>query len=434
MANPDISVIIPIFNSERTLKKSINSVLQQTISKLEIICIDDGSTDTSLEQIKMMQKQYPHIRLLEQEHGGAGPARNLGIRSAKGKYIAFLDADDEFVEPEALEMMVQACSEFHAHICGSYRIVCENGKERDTGLFRDYKILNKGRFIEYRDFQYDYDYQSFIFDRDFLSRNDIWFPSYMRYQDPPFFVKAMTIAERFYVMPVVLYKYRFDSLKHELVTKYVDHILQGLLDTLEIAKRKRYNKLFGNIIGRVEWEYHDAILKNLSERSIALLVAINGLYRQFKGQELEILSEICSGMRTTGKLIYSHDLLRMIVLIKQSGKGFQGYFESHGIHTVVVYGLGAYGEILINELEICGIKILCGIDQSVTVYKKLSIIRPEDDVPECDALIVSLMEPEEVAHRYGTTGSIRVYTFTEIIREIAEAILETKNETINTNS
>lgn len=417
--NPDISIIIPVFNTEKTLKKSIESVLQQTNLKFEIICIDDGSTDTSVEQIKRMQEQYPYIRLLEQKHGGAGPARNFGIRLAKGKYIAFLDADDEFIQPKALNLMVQACLEHHANICGSYRIICENGKDRRTELFQDYTIPENGCFIEYNDFQYDYDYQSFIFDRDFLIQNDIYFPLYMRYQDPPFFVKAMSIAERCYVMPVVLYKYRFDSLKHDLVTKYVDHILQGLLDTLEIAKRKSYNKLFSNIIGRVEWEYHDAILQNLSEKSMDLLVTINGLYQEFGGQKLKILSEIYNGIGSVGRLIYSHDLLRKIVLIEQSENGFQTYFERHGIRTAVIYGLGAYGEILINELEICGIKILCGIDQSVTVYKNLPIIHPEDDVPECDALIVSLMEPEEVTQRYEMSGNIKVYAFTEIIREIA---------------
>ena len=108
MNTPDISIIIPVFNAEKTLNQCINSALQQTIPNFEIICIDDGSTDSSVEQIKSMQEQHPQILLLQQEHGGAGPARNLGIQSAKGKYIAFLDADDEFMEPDALNTMVHA--------------------------------------------------------------------------------------------------------------------------------------------------------------------------------------------------------------------------------------------------------------------------------------------------------------------------------------
>lgn len=422
MITPDISIIIPVFNAEKTLNQCINSVLQQTIPNFEIICIDDGSTDSSVEQIKSMQEQHPQIHLMQQEHGGAGPARNLGIQSAKGKYIAFLDADDEFMEPNALNTMVHACLKNQANICGSYRILCENGKECETGVLKDYKVPEKGCFIEYRDLQYDYDYQSYIYNREFLLQNNIWFPPYMRYQDPPFFVKAMAIAERFYVMPTVLYRYHFDSQKHTLVTKYVDHILRGILDTLQIAKNKEYSRLFENIIVRVEWEYHDAILQNLSEKSMPLLVAVNELYQQYQGKELVILSEIYRSIQSVGKLIYSHDLLRKIVLIKQKGNGFQSYFTRNGIQTAAVYGLGAYGELLINELEICGIKIVCGIDRNVTAYRDLSVISPDEDVPECDVLIVSLMEPEEIAHHYEKTGNVRVLTFTEIVGEIEKGM------------
>ena len=434
MFNPDISVIIPVYNADNTLKRSIESVLQQKKLNLEIICIDDGSTDTSIELIRTMQEQYPQIILLKQEHCGAGPARNLGIKSSKGRYISFLDADDEYIDPEALGIMVHACLEHHASICGSYRVISENGKERDTGLLRDYLIPEKGCFIEYSEFQYDYDYQSFVFDRNFLIQNEIWFPPYMRYQDPPFFVKAMAIAGKFYVAPVVLYKYKFDSSKYNIVTRYIDHILSGIYDTLEIAKMKKYNKMFENVIGRVEWEYHDAILQNLSEKSMPLLVAIDAMSKEFQGKGLGILSAIYKGMGSIGKLVYSHDLLRDIVLIKQK-EGFQTYFKRYGIYSVVIYGLGAYGEILINELEICGIKIICGIDKSVIVYGDIPVIRPEDEVPECDALIISVMEPEEIVEYYMMKENIKVYTFTAIIRELAKEIQEKgyQNETINTN-
>ena len=67
MITPDISIIIPVFNAEKTLNQCINSVLQQTIPNFEIICIDDGSTDSSVEQIKSMQEQHPQIHLMQPE-------------------------------------------------------------------------------------------------------------------------------------------------------------------------------------------------------------------------------------------------------------------------------------------------------------------------------------------------------------------------------
>ena len=420
MFEPNISIIMPVFNAEKTLKKSIDSVLRQTVPNFEIICIDDGSSDSSKTLIKSLQQSHPEILLLEQNHQGAGPARNAGIKAAKGKYIAFLDADDDLIDISALDKMVKACVEHHASICGSFRTVFENGEERDAELFKDYEISEHGCFIDYRDFQHDYDYQSFIFDREFLVCHDIWFPSYMRYQDPPFFLKAMAAARQFYVVPVLLYRYHFDSNRQDVLGRYVNHILRGLYDTLEISKKEGYLKLSGDIVKRIDEQFHDIILQNLSDESMSLLLSVNEISRQFRGSGIKILSEIYKGMHDMRKLAYSHDLMKKIVVIKQNGQGFRSYFEARGIYTVAVYGLGVYGKILIQELKLCGRKIVCGIDRAVIEYEDFPVIKPTEDIPECDALIISLMEPEDVFHFYETSGNIQVYTFSQIIQKIME--------------
>ena len=97
--NYQISIIIPIYNAAPFLPRSIDSVLNQTYKKIELILIDDGSTDNSLSLIKDYQKKNKNIKILSQKNHGAGVARNAGINSATGKYIMFLDADD-FLEPE----------------------------------------------------------------------------------------------------------------------------------------------------------------------------------------------------------------------------------------------------------------------------------------------------------------------------------------------
>lgn len=422
MSKPDVSVIIPVFNAEKTIRKAIESALRQTISEFEIICVDDGSNDSSVELIKGLQETCPGISLLAQGHQGAGPARNAGIKAAKGKYISFLDADDEFVDEKALDSMVKACEENQANICGSFQMVYENGEEKQGILFRDYKIPEGGCFIDYKDFQHDYDYQSFIYGREFLVRNDIWFPPYMRYQDPPFFINAMSASERFYVVPVTLYKYSFDPLKQEVVIKYAAHILQGIYDSLKTARAKGYRELFSKIVGRIDGQFHDAILQNLSDESMALLLSINDESWRFRGKRLGILSNIYEGMHGTQRLAYSHDLMWKIITIKQRRGGFQTYFEEQGIHTAAVYGLGVFGKILLKELEICGIEVVCGIDRSVTECGGLLILRPGDSVPACDALIVSLMEPEQVVRDYEKQGSIRIIAFPLMIQKIMEGL------------
>ena len=91
-----ISIIIPIYNAEKYIERCINSLKNQTYKNIEIICINDGSTDNSLNILKRIAITDNRITIIEQENKGVSVARNKGIESAKGKYIMFLDADDWF--------------------------------------------------------------------------------------------------------------------------------------------------------------------------------------------------------------------------------------------------------------------------------------------------------------------------------------------------
>ena len=96
MLNNDIkvSVIIPIYNAYDYLKPALDTIIDQTLREIEIICIDDGSTDRSLDIIKEYQKTDERIRIVTENNAGVSTARNKGIIRARGKYIIFLDADD----------------------------------------------------------------------------------------------------------------------------------------------------------------------------------------------------------------------------------------------------------------------------------------------------------------------------------------------------
>lgn len=89
-----VSVIIPVYNTEKYLKKCIESVINQTYRNLEIICIDDGSTDRSLNILKQFESKDNRIRIIQQENKGVSAARNIGIDNTNGKYLMFVDSDD----------------------------------------------------------------------------------------------------------------------------------------------------------------------------------------------------------------------------------------------------------------------------------------------------------------------------------------------------
>ena len=100
--NVKVSVIIPVYNTEKYLDECLNSVQNQTLEDIEIICVNDGSTDGSLKILEEHEKNDKRIKIVNQENGGVSLARNNGIKNAQGDYIMFLDSDDCFV-PYACE-------------------------------------------------------------------------------------------------------------------------------------------------------------------------------------------------------------------------------------------------------------------------------------------------------------------------------------------
>lgn len=124
---PKISVIIPVYNVEKYLPECLESILNQTFQGFEIICVDDGSTDRSLDILQEYKRKDDRFVILQQRHAGAGIARNHGLKLAEGKYIQFLDSDDYF-EPTLLEEMYN-----HAEKFGADLTVCFSRKVDDNG-------------------------------------------------------------------------------------------------------------------------------------------------------------------------------------------------------------------------------------------------------------------------------------------------------------
>ena len=111
-----VSVIVPVYNASSWLGECLDSLLQQSLSNIEIICVDDGSIDNSAEVLQRYARADARIRVITCEHGGAGAARNTALGVANGAYLAFLDADD-FLDRYALEKAVRACENHEADVC-----------------------------------------------------------------------------------------------------------------------------------------------------------------------------------------------------------------------------------------------------------------------------------------------------------------------------
>ena len=111
-----VSVIMPIYNAAEFLREGLDSLLKQTLHEIEIICVNDGSKDQSLEILREYEKKDSRIKIIDQKNQGAGAARNNGMHVAQGEYLAFLDSDD-FFEPNMLEEAYNAAHKKDAEIC-----------------------------------------------------------------------------------------------------------------------------------------------------------------------------------------------------------------------------------------------------------------------------------------------------------------------------
>lgn len=150
---PKISVIVPVYNVEKYLDECIQSIVAQTFKDIEIILVDDGSTDSSSLICDQWMQKDERIRVIHKINTGVSDTRNHGIDRAKGKYIMFLDADDYWYEPTALNLLVQTAEKNNLDIVrGEYKAVDEKGKDLFFHLITkrkqnvSYKVIGSGTF------------------------------------------------------------------------------------------------------------------------------------------------------------------------------------------------------------------------------------------------------------------------------------------------
>ena len=130
--NPKISIVIPIYNTAKYLPKCLDSILNQTYKNLEIILIDDGSTDNSGKIADDYAKKDPRIKVIHQKNAGQSTARNAGIKKATGEYISFIDADDE-IRPDFIEKLLHAYNKDTAiTVCGIHYKRLKSGAAHDV--------------------------------------------------------------------------------------------------------------------------------------------------------------------------------------------------------------------------------------------------------------------------------------------------------------
>ena len=194
--NPLVSVIVPIYNSEKYLDACVQSILNQSYQNLEILLIDDGSKDSSPKMCDDFAKKDERVKVIHKENGGQASARNLGLEIAKGEYIGFVDSDDKIL-PEMYETLLGAMLESKSDIalCGRYNVFEEDGSKKAVFTSEKTRIWDQSealcRFLTWQDL--DGSPCDKLFRKSTLIEN--FFPLGLICEDIPFVYRALKKAD-----------------------------------------------------------------------------------------------------------------------------------------------------------------------------------------------------------------------------------------------
>ena len=279
-----VSVIVPVYNMESYLQKCLDSVLSQTMKEIEVICINDGSTDRSQEILYENAWRDHRIHIICQNNMGVAAARNAGLKAAVGEFVYFLDPDDWLYDENALHTLYKAAVENKVYIAGGGFAECnESAREPVTvwnGNLCRYTIHRDGIY-SYKDFQYDYGWIRFLYNREFLVKNEFWFPHRVFYEDPVWFVHVMHTAQIFYACSKMIYCYRTGYKSYDLPEEKVIDLLKGMGDIIVFAQKNQYFELLDLEKSRLTKDYSYQISRFL-KHNVSLeirneLERLNGL-------------------------------------------------------------------------------------------------------------------------------------------------------------
>ena len=211
---PFVSVIVPVYNVEQFLDQSVNSLVHQTLKQIEIILIDDGSTDNCPAMCDAFAEKDERVSVIHLPNGGYGKACNTGMDAARGKYIAILEPDD-YAEPEMYEKLYNSAASNELDVARCHYYFYNSGNNTNERV--DLPYIPQGKVFSPRDVHNVF-YQApaiwaAVYRRNFIRDNAIFFletPG-ASYQDTSFIYKVYACAERFMLVEDTLIHYRVDN-------------------------------------------------------------------------------------------------------------------------------------------------------------------------------------------------------------------------------
>jgi glycosyltransferase involved in cell wall biosynthesis len=386
-----VTLIIPIYNAGLYLEDCLNSAINQTLQEIEIICINDGSTDNSLDIVHRFVQKDKRIRVINQKNQGLSASRNNAIQISKGQYLAFLDSDDT-LELNALELMYTEAKESESDI-----VVTQPKKIDKFGniTISSFPQLKQNHFENILNPNFSVSVCTKLFRRTLFDKYSIQFPVGYDYEDHITSLKLFFYTEKVSYLDVTVYNYflRDNSITTSLSQKKIDDIFQVTKDMelffIENALSypnaillKLIKLLSLYILVQLSHSQDKDLIQyffnKLNHQKFFTSEGLKFVKQQMFGLYLDFLYKLCL-LSKEYPLIEIKTVLKKIpvqeieVFLKANGKnsGLQyakimiNYLLKHHISSIVVYGAGQGFFDLLSLLDSENIEVKAVIDKNI---------------------------------------------------------------------
>ena len=312
---PKVSIVVPIYNVEKYLEKCLKSLSKQTLQEIEVIMINDGSTDNSIKIAKRYQNEFPNkFKYFEKENGGLSDARNFGMKYVTGEYTAFLDSDD-YVEKDTYELLYnKAITSKADYVECDFIWEYPNKMKEDIRLKYNSKkeMLLYARVVAWNK----------LIKTSLLLETNIKFPKGLRYEDIEFFYKLIPYIKIF-----------------EYVDKPLIHYIQretSIANTQNISNREIFN-IFENVFTFYKEQNFYNEYKNELEYTYTRILLCSSLLRISKIQDNKIRKTLLN--ETYKNLSTKFPNWRKNIILKNDNSKKGIYMKSINDITYKIYSI-----------------------------------------------------------------------------------------------
>lgn len=400
---PKVTIIIPVYNVERYLEQCLDSAINQTLKDIEIICVNDGSTDNSLRILESFQKKDSRVKIINKNNAGYGNTMNVGLDNATGKYIVFLESDDMILPDMCLDLYdLCELNKLEMVKCDFYEF-----KMVDGVIYKKYMNLsyhdNYNRIMdsssEYTSFFAAVYTWTGMYKTEFLNENNIRHneTSGASYQDIGFWFQTLMRCKKAYFLNQAFYMYRQDNPDSSIHSK---EKLYAFTNEYEFVRKKMIgldqdNKLFLKVSAFFSLQ-HDIVSLCRVDKTLTndLLELIRTNFYHYSEKDENDISLYHDA--------FSRQLLMILASSSQTIQRIHEYLDKDiqrksfisAYNRVILYGAGIYAEKVLDIIDLCKLwdrEIMCGITMpdGQNDIKGIPIVKIDDLVKyKEDALVI----------------------------------------------